>query len=451
MHDFSISRLTAATAAWSRRQILRAAAGGVVTAGLAVGMITGSAVWAPAWADGLTLTLWSNTYISETGKKVFEDYEKATGNTLEVQYIPDPFEQTVLQKWAAGERPDILYFHAIPKWLLRLNPSETLFDLSDRPFVKQAKGDFLMQSAAYGGKIYGAPLDAPSALGAFYNKPLFARLGLKPPTNLAELDKVLAAIKADGQVPPIFSAGGTQWPLILLPYAAMEDLVTTGDFAKNLRENKAKWTDPQVVAAIQTSKDFFDKGYYNDNVLSATFDQEIDAIATAKAGMIINHTAAVVSAMVDKYGLDQINQNVGYFAFSTNDDAAGWFGLSPGVGAGAAYVPKTGDSAKEEAAKQYVDWITGANYAHYIADAGTLPYYQGISPSDKVPQVLLDADKALAKNSGPSIEQFMLADFGDFPQYMQELLAGSKTAAQVAQAMQDDYERNGKLIGLPGF
>ena len=218
-------------------------------------------------AEPMTLTVWSNTYISEAGKQIFKDYEKATGNTLDVQYIPDPFEQTTLQKWAAGERPDILYFHAIPKWLLRLNPKETLFDLSDRPFVKAAKGDYLLQSAAYDGVVYGAPLDAPSVLGAFYNKPLFKRLGLTPPTNLAELEKVLEAIKADGQVPPIFSAGGTQWPLLLLPYAAMQDLVTGSDFATNLRANKAKWTDQQVIDAIQVERDFFDKGYYNEDVL----------------------------------------------------------------------------------------------------------------------------------------------------------------------------------------
>jgi raffinose/stachyose/melibiose transport system substrate-binding protein len=415
------------------------------------GLLLAAASGGTAQADPVTLTVWSNTYISEAGKRVFEDYQKATGNTLDVQYIPDPFEQTVLQKWAAGERPDVLYFHAIPKWLLRLNPKETLFDLADRPFVAAAKGDFLMQSAAYDGHIYGAPLDAPSVLGAFYNKPLFARLGLTPPANLAELEKVLAAIKADGKVPPIFSAGGTQWPLLLLPYAAMQDLVTGSDFASKLRVNQAKWTDQPVVAAIQVERDFFDKGYYNSDVLSATFDQEIDAIATAKAGMIINQSAAVVSAMVDKYGLDQVNRNVGFFGFSTKDSATGWFGLSPGVGAGAAYVPKTGDATKEKVAKEYVDWITGANYAHYIAASGTLPYYKGVEPSAKVPQCLLDAQAALEKRSGPSIEQYMLADFGPMPQYLQELLAGSKSAADVAAALQTDYLRSGKLIGLPGF
>ena len=262
-----------------------------------------------------------------------------------------------------------------------------MFDLSDRPFVKAAKGDYLLQSAAYDGVVYGAPLDAPSVLGAFYNKPLFKRLGLTPPTNLAELEKVLEAIKADGQVPPIFSAGGTQWPLLLLPYAAMQDLVTGSDFATNLRANKAKWTDQQVIDAIQVERDFFDKGYYNEDVLSASFDQELDAIATGKAGMIINQAAAVVAAIVDKYGLDQVNENVGFFGISTKDNATGWFGLSPGVGAGAAYVPKTGNAEKEEAAKAYVDWITGSNYANYIAQSGTLPYYQGVEPSAKVPQV----------------------------------------------------------------
>jgi len=420
----------------------------VVAAGL---VITAGFAGPASAADRLTLTVWSNTYISEAGKQVFKDYEAATGNTLDVQYIPDPFEQTTLQKWAAGERPDILYFHAIPKWLLRLNPKETLFDLSDRPFVKTAKGDYLLQSAAYDGVVYGAPLDAPSVLGAFYNKPLFKRLGLTPPTNLAELEKVLEAIKADGQVPPIFSAGGTQWPLLLLPYAAMQDLVTGSDFAAHLRDNKAKWTDQQVVDAIQVERDFFDKGYYNEDVLSASFDQELDAIASGKAGMIINQAAAVVAAIVDKYGLEQVNENVGFFGISTKDNATGWFGLSPGVGAGAAYVPKTGNAEKEEAAKAYVDWITGANYANYIAQSGTLPYYEGVEPSAKVPQVLLDAQVALEKLSGPSIEQVMLADFGPLPQYLQELIAGTKTAQEVAEAMQVEYERNGKLIGLPGF
>ena len=114
-------------------------------------------------------------------------------------------------------------------------------------------------------------------------------------------------------------------------------------------------------------------------------------------------------------------------------------------------MPKTGDATKEKVAKEYVDWITGANYAHYIAASGTLPYYKGVEPSAKVPQCLLDAQAALEKRSGPSIEQYMLADFGPMPQYLQELLAGSKSAADVAAALQTDYLRSGKLIGLPGF
>ena len=79
------------------------------------------------------------------------------------------------------------------------------------------------------------------------------------------------------------------------------------------------------------------------------------------------------------------------------------------------------------------------------------PTIEGVEPSAKVPQVLLDAQIALEKLSGPSIEQVMLADFGPLPQYLQELIAGTKTAQEVAEAMQVEYERNGKLIGLPGF
>src|SRR5262245_27198160 len=61
----------------------------------------------------------------------FKRFTRATGIKRDVQVFPNPFEQNVLAKWATGDRPDILFLHAIGNWLVQLNPAKNLIPLDN--------------------------------------------------------------------------------------------------------------------------------------------------------------------------------------------------------------------------------------------------------------------------------------------------------------------------------
>src|SRR5262245_32538044 len=88
-------------------------------------------------SDGqTTLTVWVPSLIQGAAKEFPNRFAQADSSVaVNVVVIPDPFENNVLTKWSAGERPDILYFHGIGNFLAQLNPAKNLVDLSDRPFV----------------------------------------------------------------------------------------------------------------------------------------------------------------------------------------------------------------------------------------------------------------------------------------------------------------------------
>ncbi len=71
-----------------------------------------------------------------------------------------------------------------------------------------------------GGKIYGAMVNGAQSDQPFdYNKKYFAKLGITPPTTLAELYAIADKIKADGK-DPFASAGKVAGRLNLSSIAA---------------------------------------------------------------------------------------------------------------------------------------------------------------------------------------------------------------------------------------
>ncbi len=73
-------------------------------AGLA---ITASA--APAFAEGLTLTVWHLASDSPALMNIYKAYEAHSKNTMSfVDMPPAGFESTTMTKWSTGERPDII-------------------------------------------------------------------------------------------------------------------------------------------------------------------------------------------------------------------------------------------------------------------------------------------------------------------------------------------------------
>jgi raffinose/stachyose/melibiose transport system substrate-binding protein len=401
----------------------------------------------PTSAPDVTLTMWIPTVFTDAQRHQLADFTAATGIKIETEVFPDPFEQNLLTKWAAGDRPDLLSFHAIGNWIVQLNPPENLQDLSNEPFVGRTIPGILEKSSTYQGKTYAAILNYPFLDGVFYNKTIFAANGLTIPHSYQELLALCDTIKQKApNVAPIYSGGGAKWPLQVLAFTLWNDDVVAGDLIAKVNRNEAKFTDPAFVDGIAKEKEVLDRGCYNKDILTATYEGEQKALMEDRAAMLFQGTW-IVGSLLDAYGSQMLNEKVGFFGLSENSNVVSW----QTVGTGAFYAPKTGNSEKETAARTFIDWATGPGYQKFLTESKQFPIIQGYQAPSDVPTVLKEANAAFLKAGVPQFQQTLSAQYGAFEQFLSEMIAGDKTPQQVGEALNAEFQRSAKELGLPGF
>jgi raffinose/stachyose/melibiose transport system substrate-binding protein len=398
-------------------------------------------------ADQLTLTVWIPTVFAEAKKQQLLDYGTAKNVKMDIVVFPTPFEQSLLAKWAAGDRHDLIYWHGIGNWLVQLNPIENLQDLSKEAFVDRTIPGLLDKSTTFQGKIYGALIGYPFLDGVFYNKKVFDQYKLTIPKSYQDLLALCSTLqKAAPDIAPIYTGGGDHWPLQVLPFMMWNDDLMKTDLIAKVNTNKASFTDPVFVAGVAKEKELLDKGCYNKDILTAKFEDEQKALMSGKAAMLFQGSW-LVGQLLDAYGLQKLNDTVGFFGLSTNSNVVSWQ-----TTAGAAvYAPKTGDTAREAASKDFINWATGEDYQKYLTDSKEFPVYKGYDAPKDVPTVLVEANTAFLKAGAPQYQQTLLASYGAFEDYLSEMVAGKSTPEQVMQKMDTEFKRSAKLIGLPGF
>lgn len=109
------------------------------------------------------------------------------------------------------------------------------------------------------GKQYCTPISVDDWV-MYYDKKTFAQYGIKPPTTWAEMLAAADTLKANG-IAPFWSRSGNPWAFVWFQILlAGTDL----QLYKDLSTGKASYTDPRVVAVMNTWLDMQQKGYFSD-------------------------------------------------------------------------------------------------------------------------------------------------------------------------------------------
>ncbi len=137
--------------------------------------------------------------------------------------------------------------------------------------------------------VYGGMVSLPyqyNVEGIWYNKKLFAANGITEPKTYDELLAAMDKLKAAG-VTPITQGGKQGWPLTRLIGIHLFRNVGPNALA-DVRDGKAKLTDPEYVKAAQALADMAAKGYLGDGVSTRESDAATAAFLTGKAAMTYN-------------------------------------------------------------------------------------------------------------------------------------------------------------------
>lgn len=422
-------------------------AGGAVAVGAALAL-SGCSAPGGSGGEATSLTMWHNSADSPALLQLYKDFEAKTGIAIELVDIPsDAFETTTLTKWATGDRPDLLEYHPTVANLLTLNPAQNMQPLTDMAFVK-GSGDLYQSMGALDGTVYAAVTGFPSVFGIYYNKDVLAKNGLQPPKSFADLTSLCTALKPTG-VAPIWESGGSVWPTQILPLLYVADQNEGNAYGTEVGANKValdKEGGP-FLDGLQAYAGLGAAGCFNADATSATFEDGLKAVVAGTAAMTAQHSDTYASLLADAGGdAKKLADTVGFVPVSSTSPVASWAGGPLGT----YYAPKTGDAAKEKAARSFIEFATGEGYQKLVDDGKSFPVIDSATTPEGFSELQLSYQKAYETDSSVAFNS-NVAGFGALATEMSKLLAGQTTPADAARTVQGAVEQASKAAGLPGW
>ena len=163
----------------------------------------------------------------------------------------DPYKQKLQVAMGAKNPPDIFFGWGggILKTYVNAGDVYDLTpDLNADPTWKNKFFPSVMSNAAFNGKFYGIPCAGMQTELFFYNKDIFSKYKLSPPTTWSELLNVINVLKQNNLI-PIALAGASQWPYLM--YAEfLVDRIGGADVFKTVFNGQPNaWSDPAFIKA----------------------------------------------------------------------------------------------------------------------------------------------------------------------------------------------------------
>jgi len=413
------------------------------TAGGTGGAAPEGSVNPTASLKGVNLTMWvAQNSVSEP-KQAIEAFEKATGAKITTQVIPDPYESNVPTKLASGDKPDLMFWQPTGSTLPFVQPAKNLLQLDNEDWVTKL-GKTEQSLGQVDGHRYAAIVTSPAVLGVYYNKDVFAKAGItKMPTSYAELLADAKTIKSKTDAAPFFEVGGDKWPLQWQVQLQMTDLPQT--FWDNLNKNKDSWTNKTVVGAITKYKtEVLDGGLAQKNYRTATFVDQGKAIMDGSAAMAVNVTA-LQSEIQATSSTEEMDKKLGWFPLANSAANAEY---SPDQTNGVVAF-NTGDTKRQNAARQFMSFWLGPNYPAYIKANKLVSVEPSVPNPAGLPQTAIAQSEALSTATG--VFQVKALTAPDLHLALADMIYGKKTPQQVAQAAQDQFTQVLKARGVSGF
>ncbi|GGM26911.1 ABC transporter substrate-binding protein [Promicromonospora citrea] len=401
--------------------------------------------------DDSTLTIWhyenEDSAMGKAWAKAIEIFEEEHPDvTVDVE--KQTFEQ--IQKNAkivltGDDVPDVMEFNKGNATAGQLAAQGLLAPLTDaaeeRGWAEKLPGS-LATTARYdeqglmgSGDWYGVP-NYGEFVGVYYNKDMFADLGLEVPTTLDELEDVLAAFKAEGVTP--LAEAGAEYPLGQLWYElvlAHGDRALVDDY--QLFANDVDFHDDAMTQATETLDEWIDKGYI-----------AADSAALTAEDMGVSFIDGTYPIMVSGswwFGrlATEMQADWGQFNFPGNT-------LHTGSSGNLWVVPANADSPS--LAEEFIDITLRPEVQDVLAVEGGLPVAGDASAIED------ERTRELTENFQAILDEDGLAYYPDWPvagyydvlvSELQSLVNRSKTPDEVLDGLQGSYE-DGKADLLDG-
>ncbi|WP_026283449.1 extracellular solute-binding protein [Rhizobium sp. 2MFCol3.1] len=356
-------------------------------------------------------------------------------------------DNIIKTRLATGEMPDIFQYNS-GSLFQALKPEQTIADLSDLPSAAGILDTFKKVVSASDGHVRGIPFGPAMGGGIFYNRKIYAELGLQPPKTWADFIANNQKIKAAGKV-GLAQTYGTTWTsqiFVLADFFNVQSEVP--DFATDYTANKVKYaTTPAALRGFEHVEEVAKAGFFNEDFGAATFDDGMRMVSTGEAAHYPSLT----------FGIGNIQQNfpdnlqdVGFFAVPGTDAAKN--GLTIWMPA-ALYLSAKGEHLDE--AKNFLDFVASKEGCELMAKAvPSGPYLiKGCELPKDVPQAVSDMLPYFETEgrAGPALEFLSPVKGPALEQIAVEVGTGIRSAKDAAALYDQDVEKQAKQLGLPNW
>ncbi|MCB9421739.1 MAG: extracellular solute-binding protein [Ardenticatenaceae bacterium] len=370
--------------------------------------------------------------------------------TIEIENRPQggDGDNVVKTRLATGEMTDVFFYNA-GSLLQALNPSDTLVDLTNEPFMANVD-DAFKQTVAQNGKVFGVPSQSSMGGGILYNKKVYEDLGLSVPLTWDEFAANNEIIKEAG-IAPVIATFGDTWTSQLFVLADYYNVQAANpNFAEEFTANEAKYaTTPAALAGFKYVQEGYDKGWYQQDFATATFNQGLEMLANGEGAHYPMLSFALPTIATN--WPDKVN-DIGFFAQpgpdASSNGATIWM-LS------ANYIPLTTTGEKLEVAKDFLAFTVSpeaiAALNEYAPPSGPYLVKGAELPDDVLPAVLDIKAYIDSGNSAPALEFLSPVKGPNLEHLLVAVGTGQMTAEEAAAAYDEDVKQQAQQLGLPGW
>lgn len=390
-------------------------------------------------AEPVSLTVW---YLSQSPEEIalmqkMGDQFAAQHPGVTIDFSPYSFEDmnnTLRLALDGGVGPDVAYASPGPSHGGAYAKAGHLLDLTqiakDRGWTDHYASDVISYFNDDPNQIYQMPFDLVT-VGVYYNTEIFKQLGLEEPTTFAEFEDILAKIKAAG-ITPIAVGALDGWPLQHIWDQLVHTSVPIQDLAAlETPDPSATYDRPEFVADAAKIKEWYDKGYFNDNMLATSYADGNNLFITGKAAINIGGTwnngtfSTQPDFTVGFFPMPQVNPDLEWHmgGFTPNN---AW--MIP------VYTPH------RDLAIDYVDYMVGKDVATAKWNAGDIPGYK----FDPVPEPVSFLQKGVYDAMQKTGTGYYLGNVNSELQSaiwsaLQSMIAGKSTPEQAMADIQKVY------------
>ncbi len=356
-------------------------------------------------------------------------------------------DNIVKTRLATGEMADVFQYNT-GSLFQALKPQETMADLSGLASEAGILDTFKKVVTSSDGHVRGIPFGPAMGGGIFYNRKIYAELGLTPPKTWAEFMANNEKVKAAGKV-AVAQTYGTTWTSQLFVLADFFNVQTeVPTFAADYTANKVKYANtPAALRGFEHLEEVAKAGLLNPDFGAATFDDGMRMVATGEAAHYPNLT----------FGIGNVQQNfpdslkdLGFFAQPGNDPSKN--GLTIWMPA-ALYVSAKSPNAEE--AKKFLDFIASKEACELMAKAvPSGPYLvKGCELPKDIPPVVADMLPYFETEgrTGPALEFLSPVKGPALEQITVEVGTGIRSAKDAAVLYDQDVGKQAKQLGLPNW